>query len=88
MPKTLIIAEKPSVATDLAKALAKAPGVVGKFERKGQGRNTYFENDTHVITSAVGHLVELKMPQGPIGKNGKARNLPWNFPDARMWMSL
>ncbi|NWK55758.1 DNA topoisomerase III [Verrucomicrobiaceae bacterium N1E253] len=78
MPKTLIIAEKPSVATDLSRALAKAPGIE-KFGKKGQGRNTYFENDTHVITSAVGHLVELKMPQGPIGKNGKARNLPWNF---------
>lgn len=78
MPKTLIIAEKPSVATDLSRALTKAPGI-GKFEKKGQGRNTYFENDSHVITSAVGHLVELKMPQGPIGKNGKARNLPWNF---------
>ena len=78
MPKTLIIAEKPSVATDLSRALTKVTGIE-KFEKKGQGRNTYFENDTHVITSAVGHLVELKMPQGPIGKNGKARNLPWNF---------
>lgn len=78
MPKTLIIAEKPSVATDLASALAKAPEV-GKFEKKGKGRDIYFENDGFVITSAVGHLVELKMPQGPIGKNGKARNLPWNF---------
>ncbi len=79
MPKTLIIAEKPSVATDLAKTLAKANGVVGKFERKGQARNTYFENDSHIITSAVGHLVELKMPQGPLGKNGQPKNLPWNF---------
>ena len=79
MSKTLIIAEKPSVATDLAKTLAKAPGVVGAFQKKGQGRNTYFENDSHIITSAVGHLVELKMPQGPIGKNGKPKNLPWNF---------
>jgi DNA topoisomerase-3 len=79
MPKTLIIAEKPSVATDLAKTLAKAPGVAGKFSKKGQGRNTYFENDSHIITSAVGHLVELKMPQGPLGKNGQPKNLPWNF---------
>jgi len=45
MPKTLIIAEKPSVATDLAKTLVKAEDVIGKFEKKGQGRNTYFEND-------------------------------------------
>lgn len=78
MSKTLIIAEKPSVATDLSRALAKADGV-GKFEKKGRGRDIYFENDGYVITSAVGHLVELKMPQGPVGKNGKARNLPWNF---------
>ena len=78
MSKTLIIAEKPSVATDLSKALAKAPEV-GSFDKKGKGRDIYFENDNYVITSAVGHLVELKMPQGPIGKNGKPRNLPWNF---------
>ncbi len=71
MSKTLIIAEKPSVATDLSRALAKK---LGKFEKKGKDRNTYFENDTHVITSAVGHLVELKMPLGPNGKN-----LPWKF---------
>jgi DNA topoisomerase-3 len=78
MSKTLIIAEKPSVATDLSRALAKAPDV-GSFEKKGRGRDIYFENDNYVITSAVGHLVELKMPQGPMGKNGKPRNLPWNF---------
>ena len=78
MPKTLIIAEKPSVATDLSTALAKDPAV-GKFDKKGKGRDVYFENDTHVITSAVGHLVELRMPMGPIGKNGQAKNLPWNF---------
>lgn len=73
MSKTLIIAEKPSVSTDLSKALAKAPNV-GKFEKKGKARDVYFENDTHVITSAVGHLVELKMPTATNGKK-----LPWNF---------
>lgn len=73
MPKTLIIAEKPSVATDLSRALAKAPGI-GKFDKKGTGRNVYFENENAVITSAVGHLVELKMPTGPNGKS-----LPWKF---------
>lgn len=73
MPKTLIIAEKPSVATDLSRVLSKAPGL-GKFEKKGKDRNTYFENEQAVITSAVGHLVELKMPTGPNGKN-----LPWKF---------
>ncbi|MGB0344651.1 MAG: toprim domain-containing protein, partial [Coraliomargarita sp.] len=70
--KYLIIAEKPSVATDLSKALAKT---LGKFEKKGSSRDAqYFENDQAAITSAVGHLVELKMPTGPNGKN-----LPWNF---------
>ena len=52
MPKTLIIAEKPSVAQDLARALGKVP-------RKGD----HFENDEHVIASAVGHVVELEMPE-------------------------
>lgn len=33
-----------------------------------------FDNENASITSAVGHLVELKMPKGPNGKN-----LPWNF---------
>ena len=73
MGKTLIIAEKPSVATDLSRVLGKADAL-GSFEKKGKDRNTYFENDTAVITSAVGHLVELKMPTGPNGKG-----LPWKF---------
>ncbi len=73
MSKTLIIAEKPSVATDLARVLAKLPEF-GKFDKKGQARNTYFENDTAIITSAVGHLVELKMPTTADGKK-----LPWSF---------
>jgi len=72
MGKILIIAEKPSVATDLAKALARTE--LGKFDKQGAGRDIYFENDKAVITSAVGHLVELKMPTGPNGKK-----LPWNF---------
>lgn len=71
MGKTLIIAEKPSVMTDLSKALAKP---LGKFEKEGSGRDVYFENDKAVITSAVGHLVQLQMPMGPNGKK-----LPWNF---------
>jgi len=70
--KYLIIAEKPSVATDLSKALSRE---FGKFTKKGKSRDaTYFECDRAAITSAVGHLVELKMPTGPNGKN-----LPWNF---------
>lgn len=50
--KTLIIAEKPSVAADLAKALGRVP-------KKGDA----YENDELVITSAIGHLVELFMPE-------------------------
>lgn len=50
--KQLIIAEKPSVARDLAGALGKVP-------KKGD----WFENDRYVISSAVGHLVELFMPE-------------------------
>ena len=71
MGKTLIIAEKPSVMNDLSKALTKA---LGKFEKVGSGRDIHFENDGAVITSAVGHLVELRMPMGPNGKK-----LPWKF---------
>src|SRR5471032_184261 len=50
--KSLIIAEKPSVATDLARALGKVP-------KKGD----HFENEDYVISSAVGHIVELQMPE-------------------------
>ena len=71
MGKTLVIAEKPSVQTDLARVLGRE---LGKFERKGRDRNTYFENDAAIISSAVGHLVELKMPEGPNGKK-----LPWGI---------
>ena len=50
--KQLVIAEKPSVATDLARVLGKVP-------KKGD----FFENDELIITSAVGHVVELQMPE-------------------------
>lgn len=58
MSKALIIAEKPSVATDLARALARAPGMTAFAKEKD-----YFENETHVICSAIGHLLELGMPE-------------------------
>ena len=51
MSKSLIITEKPSVASDIAKAL-------GGF-KKGKD---YYENEKYVISSAVGHLVELAVP--------------------------
>ena len=51
MSKSLIITEKPSVASDIAKAL-------GGF-RKGKD---YYENGRYVISWAVGHLFELAVP--------------------------
>jgi len=68
MSKTLIIAEKPSVAADLARALAKAPGMTAFKKEKD-----WYENDTHVISSAVGHLIELAMPE----VNGKKIGWGW-----------
>ncbi len=50
--KSLVIAEKPSVAADLARSLGKVP-------KKGD----LFENDEYIISSALGHLVELEMPE-------------------------
>ena len=52
MSKQLIIAEKPSVALDISKAL-------GGFTRQGD----YFESDEYVLSSAVGHLLELAVPE-------------------------
>src|SRR2546426_691363 len=63
MGKTLIIAEKPSVASDIAKAL-------GGFRKQ----DDYFESDQYVLSSAVGHLLELAVPEGHEGKRGK-----WTF---------
>ncbi len=69
MGKTLIIAEKPSVATELARVLGKLPGMT-KFEKE----KDWFENETHIISSAVGHLLELSLPEAADGKKPK-----WNF---------
>jgi DNA topoisomerase-3 len=63
MSKKLIIAEKPSVAADIARAL-------GGFTRKGD----YFESDQYVLSSAVGHLLELVLPEEHDVKKGK-----WSF---------
>lgn len=49
--KKLVIAEKPSVAKDLAR-------VLGHIPKNGD----FYENDEWIIDSAVGHLVELFMP--------------------------
>ena len=63
MSKSLIIAEKPSVAADIAR-------VLGGFTR----HDDYFESDRYVLSSAVGHLLEIGMPEEEEVKRGK-----WTF---------
>ncbi|MGH7248765.1 MAG: DNA topoisomerase, partial [Pseudomonadota bacterium] len=63
MSKNLIIAEKPSVAADIAR-------VLGGFTRHAD----FFENDRYVLSSAVGHLLEIGMPEDEEVKRGK-----WTF---------
>jgi DNA topoisomerase-3 len=63
MSKTLIIAEKPSVANDIAKAL-------GGFTKHDE----YFESDEYVLSSAIGHLLEIAVPEEHDVKRGK-----WTF---------
>lgn len=67
MTKSLIIAEKPSVAQDIVRALTPS---AGKFEKHDE----YFENDRYIVTSAVGHLLEIKAPEEFDVKRGK-----WSF---------
>ena len=63
MSKKLIIAEKPSVAADIARAL-------GGFTK----HDDYFESEDCVLSSAVGHLLELACPEEYEVKRGK-----WSF---------
>jgi DNA topoisomerase-3 len=63
MSKALIIAEKPSVASDIAKAL-------GGFSKHDE----YFESDNYVLSSAVGHLLTICVPDQFEVKRGK-----WTF---------
>lgn len=63
MGKALIIAEKPSVASDIARAL-------GGFKKE----HDYFESDQFVLSSAVGHLLEITAPEEFEAKRGK-----WTF---------
>jgi DNA topoisomerase-3 len=67
MGKALIIAEKPSVAGDIAKAL-------GGFKKVADGKESYYEGADYVLSSAVGHLVELCLPAELDKKKGK-----WSF---------
>jgi DNA topoisomerase-3 len=66
--KTLVIAEKPSVGRDLTRAL---PGAFQKHEG-------YLESDSHVVTWAVGHLVQLAEPDeyDPKFKKWRMADLP------------
>ena len=63
MGKALIIAEKPSVAGDIARAL-------GGFKKL----EDYYESDHYVLSSAVGHLLQLRVPEQYEVKRGK-----WTF---------
>ena len=63
MGKTLIIAEKPSVAGDIAKAL-------GGFKKV----DDFYESDQYVVSSAVGHLLTIVPPEGVEAVRGK-----WTF---------
>ena len=67
MDKSLIIAEKPSVAQDIVRALTPS---AGKFEKHAE----HFESERYIVTSAVGHLVEIKAPEEFDVKRGK-----WSF---------
>jgi DNA topoisomerase-3 len=67
MSKSLIIAEKPSVALDISKAL-------GGFKKVTDGNESYYESADYVLSSAVGHLVELCLPGELDKKKGK-----WSF---------
>src|SRR5882724_2348303 len=68
MGKALIIAEKPSVATDISKAL-------GGFKKQ----DDFYESEHYVLSSAVGHLVEICVPEQYEVKRGK-----WTFANLPM----
>src|ERR1041385_2378687 len=67
MGKALIIAEKPSVAGDIAKA-------IGGFKKQ----EDFYESDQYVLSSAVGPLLELVVAPGVAAAKGSGsfKNLP------------
>ncbi len=65
MTKTLIIAEKPSVALDISRAL-------GGFTRQGD----YFESEQYLLSSSVGHLLTLVAPNDPVRGKWSFAHLP------------
>ena len=73
--KTLIIAEKPSVAADLAKVLP------GSFKKT----RTHYEGGSYLVSYAVGHLVSICYPEEIDARYQKWRMndlpiLPESFP--------
>ncbi len=72
MGKILIIAEKPSAGRDIARILSVK-----------DDKGTYMENDSYVVTWAVGHLVELKDPEDIDDRYKKwnAEDIPLPLPD-------
>ncbi|MCU5459368.1 DNA topoisomerase III [Bacillus cereus] len=68
MSKSVIIAEKPSVARDIARVL--------KCDKKGNG---YLEGSKYIVTWALGHLVTLADPESYDVKYKK-----WNLEDLPM----
>src|SRR5690625_6725761 len=65
MTKTLIIAEKPSVALDISRAL-------GGFTREGD----YYESDEYVLAASIGHLLGLVAPNDPVRGKWTFTHLP------------
>ncbi len=65
MSKILILAEKPSVALDISKALDKF-----------KCRNNYFESESYVLVSSFGHLLSLFAPNDPIKGKWNLSRLP------------
>ncbi|MGG2093928.1 DNA topoisomerase III [Bacillus sp. S13(2024)] len=68
MAKSVVIAEKPSVARDIARVL--------KCDKKGNG---YIEGNKYIVTWALGHLVTLADPES---YDAKYKN--WNLEDLPM----
>ncbi|MCM3759977.1 DNA topoisomerase III [Alkalihalobacillus oceani] len=67
MKKAVVLAEKPSVARDIARVL--------RCERKGNG---FLEGDKYIVTWALGHLVTLAEPEvyGETYQTWKLEDLP------------
>jgi len=65
--KSLVLAEKPSVARELARVLGC-----------NKTHKSYFEGNQYIVTWALGHLIELKMPENydPKFKVWKLEELP------------